>query len=225
MPPLSLNDVPINLSDQNAVNIFTAYLDKNDAKNYPEVKEKMKSLLTIIIDTKKKSNDVNSKIDTQRSKISGIMQQIGSLKAKIDKLISEVPDIDGKDLDKLDNEIAEKIEALTKQLKNELDGIGKDADQVDKGLAGIESELAKIPTEKSKENEKSKMEGGKKRKTKKHSRKARKTKKGGYIWKFNKKANRTKRRDQKKKRRGLFNLGKTKSKLKTNQRSVTKTYN
>ena len=218
MPPLSLNDIPINLTQQDAVDNFTAYLDKSEAKNYPEVKEKMKTLLTTIIETKKKSSDVNSKIDAQASKIRTIMGQIGSLKAKIEKLISEVPDIDNKDLDKLDKEIAEKIEALTKQLKNELDSIGKEAGRVDSGLAGIESELASINTDK-----KQKQEGGKKRKTKRRSRRNRKTKKGGYIWKFNKKT-KTKKRDDKKKKKGLFNFGKTKSKSRSNSRTVTKTY-
>jgi len=219
MPPLSLNDVPINLSDQNAVNNFSAYLDKNHAKNYPEVKEKMKSLLNIIIDTKKKSNNVNTKIDTQSSKIRTIMGQIGSLRAKIDKLISEVPDINSKDLDKLDKEIAEKVEALTKQLKNELDSIGKDASRVDSGLAGIENELAKINTDK-----KPKVDGGTKKKTKRRSIKNRKTKKGGYIWKFNKKVKTKKRDDKKKKKKGLFNFGKTKSKSRSSSRTVTRTY-
>ncbi len=217
MPPLSLNDIPINLTQQDAVDNFTAYLDKNEARNYPEVKEKMKLLLTTIIETKKKSSDVNSKIDAQAEKIRTIMGQIGSLKAKIEKLISEVPDIDNKDLDKLDKEIAEKIEALTKQLKNELDSIGKEAGRVDSGLAGIESELSSINTDK-----KQKQEGGKKRKTKRRSRRNRKTKKGGYIWKFNKKAKTVKRDNKKKKRKGLFNFGKTKTR--NNARTITKTY-
>ena len=219
MPPLSLNDIPINLTQQEAVTNFTSYLDKSEAKNYPEVKEKMKTLLTTIIETRKKSSDVNSKIDAQASKIRTIMGQIGSLKAKIEKLISEVPDIDNKDLDKLDKEIAEKIEALTKQLKNELDSIGKEAGRVDSGLAGIESELASINTDK-----KQKTEGGRRKKTKRRSRRNRKTKKGGYIWKFNKKVKTKKRGDKKKKRKGLFNFGKTKSKSRSNSRSVTKTY-
>jgi len=80
--------------------------------------------------------------------------------------------------------IAEKIEALTKQLKNELDSIGKEAGRVDSGLAGIESELASINTDK-----KQRMKGGRKKKTKRRSKRNRKTKKGGYIWKFNKNSN------------------------------------
>ena len=203
MPPLSLNDIPINLTQQDAVDNFTAYLDKSEAKNYPEVKEKMKLLLTTIIETKKKSSDVNSKIDVQAEKIRTIMGQIGSLKAKIEKLISEVPDIDNKDLDKLDKEIAEKIEALTKQLKNELDSIGKEASRVDSGLAGIESELASINTDK-----KQKQEGGKKEKLKNVQDEIEKPKKGGYIWKFNKKAKTVKRDNKKRKERGCLILEK-----------------
>ncbi len=222
MPPLSLTDIPINLSEQSAVDNFSAYLDKNEAKNYPEVKEKMKTLLKIIMDTKKKSTDVNTKIQVQTSKIADILSQIKSLKVKIEKLIKEVPDIDKKDLDKLDNEIAEKIDALTKQLKNELSGIGKDAENVDTGLEKIKGELASIPTAKSKE-EAENMVGGKKRKgrkTKKKSVKNKKTKKGGYIWKFNKKTKRKK--DKNKKRKGFF--GKTISKTKTRSKSRTRTY-
>ena len=35
MPPLSLTDIPINLSEQSAVDNFSAYLDKNEAKKLP----------------------------------------------------------------------------------------------------------------------------------------------------------------------------------------------
>ena len=190
----------------------------SSGRSVPQLKktvEKLDQLTTNILNIKNIASKNNTNVVAQRNKVKEISSKVASISSRIDNLLNFTGDLEL--LKIADENTAKKLESIISNLNNELNNLGQDTSDITRDLTKIDQDLGEIvgKVDVAENKQKPKSDGGTRKK------------KGGYIWKFNRKATGRTIKKNKKRKFKLFGRNKTKSRTKsrTKTRSLSKTYN